>query len=192
MSGYTMTQMEELYVLPASVTKNTYTAQAPISAIASSSVPRCIIPINFFAIGKSLRVKAAGTIANTSAATFILAAGLDAAAGTIAGTGGATLFTSLALTPAAALTTPWDLDMDITCQAVGNLGTTIQVNATARNSAVASSGAWGTTMQTASFANNLTGLNNEITLYLELFGTWSASSASNTTTLQQFKVYGEN
>jgi hypothetical protein len=40
--------------------------------------------------------------------------------------------------------------------------------------------------------STLTGLSNEINLWLELFGTWSASSASNTTTLKQFKVYLEN
>jgi len=193
MSGYTLTQGELYYELTTAVTKNTYTTQAPISAIASSSVPRCLIPALYFsAVGKSIHFWAAGTIANTGAATFIFAAGHDAAAGTIAGSGGATLFTSAALTPTASVTATWDLVGDITCQAVGNLGTTLQFNGTARVNNVASSGAWGTGMQTAQFANNLTGLNNEIPFWLELFGTWSASSASNTTTLQQFKVYGEN
>lgn len=193
MSGYTMTQPELYYALPAAITKNTYTSQAPISAIASSSVPRCVVPALYFnQVGKAAHVKAWGTIANASAATFIFAAGLDAAAGTIGGTGGATLFTTAALTPTASVTAPWFLDMDITCQAVGNLGTTLQVNADLTVNNVASSGAWGTGSQETMCANTLTGLNNEIALWLELFGTWSASSASNTTTLQQFKVYLEN
>lgn len=193
MSGYTATIFEEYYSLPAPVTKNTYTTQAPISAVASTSIPRCQIPAGYFsAIGKTLHFRAWGTIANTAAATFIFAAGLDATAGTIAGTGGATLFTSAALTPTAAVTAPWYMVADLTCQAVGNLGTTLQCNALIHVNNVASSGAWGTGMQEAMFANTLTGLNNEINLFLELFGTWSASSASNTTTLQQFKVFGEN
>ena len=193
MSGFTGTQFEQLYDLPAAVTKNTYTTQAVISAIGTSSVPRCMISANFFTtVGKSLLLRARFTIANTAAATFVLAAGLDSTAGTIAGTGGTTLFTSAALTPTAATTCVADLELDMTCQAVGNLGTTIQANGKCLVSSVASSGAWNSTAQLAFFSNTLTGLNNEISLFLELFGTWSASNAANTTTLQQMKVYGEN
>jgi hypothetical protein len=152
-----------------------------------------MIPAGYFnLVGKSVHVDFKGSIANTAAATFVFAMGLDSTAGTIAGTGGATLFTSAALTPTAAVTAPFDGDFDITCQAVGNLGTTLQLNGSIRANNVASSGAWGTGAQQAMFGNNLTGINNEISLWLELFGTWSASSASNTTTLNQFKVYLEN
>jgi hypothetical protein len=188
-----MTQPEAYYVLPSAVTKNNFTAQACISAVASSSVLRCMIPANYFsAIGKSAQVRAWGTVATTSAATITVAGGLDAAAGTIAGAGGATLFTLAALTPTAAVTCPWLLTFDITCQAAGNLGTTLQCNGNMNVNNVASSGAWGTGMQEAMFANNLTGLNNEIPLFLELFGTWSAGAAGNTTTVQQLKLFLEN
>jgi hypothetical protein len=188
-----MTQGELLYSQPAAVTKNTYTTQAPISAIASSSVPRCIIPAGYFtAPGKALKVTAKGTITSVAGtATFVYAAGLDAAAGTIAGTGGATLFTTATDTPAITTVFPWDLDMDITCQAVGNLGTTLQCNGTIRRAVVATS-VWSAAATTIMWSNNLTGVNNEISLFLELFGTWSVSNAANSTTLQQFKVYGEN
>lgn len=193
MSNYTGTVGPELYyALPATVTKNTFTTQAVISAAASSSIPRCMIPANYFnVIGKSIHFEANGTIANTAAATFIFAAGLDATAGTIAGTGGATLITTSALTPTAATTAPWTMTVDITTTAVGNAGTSltccgeIDVHA-------AASGAWSSGRQATMWGNLLTGVNNEINLFLELFGTWSASSASNTTTLQQFKVYLEN
>jgi hypothetical protein len=188
-----MTQGELLYALPAAVTKNTYTAQAPISAIASSSVPRCRVPGGYFnAPGKSLRVTAAGTITSVAGtATFVMAAGLDAAAGTIAGAGGATLFTAATDTPAITTVFPWDLHLDVTCQAVGNLGTTLQCNGILRRAVVATS-VWSAAGTELMFANNLTGLNNEIDLWLELFGTWSVSNAANSTTLQQLKVYGEN
>jgi hypothetical protein len=193
MSGYTMTQMELYYTLIAPVTKNTYTTQAAISSPGANSIPRCLIPALYFTtIGKSLSIYAAGTLANTSGATFILAAGLDVTPGTIAGTGGATLFTSATLTPTASVTQPFEINMDIVCQAVGNAGTTLQMNGNATFGAVASSGSWSAGVQASKFANNLTGINNELALYFELFGTWSASSASNTTTLQMLKVYGEN
>src|SRR5579859_3562314 len=108
MSGYTMTQPEAYYVLPAPVTKNTFTTQAVISATGSTSLPRCMIPANSLnAIGKAAQVRMWGTVATTSAATITLAAGLDAVAGTIAGTGGGTLFKLSALTPTAAVTCPW-------------------------------------------------------------------------------------
>jgi hypothetical protein len=188
-----MTQLELLYNLPAAVTKNTYTTQAPISAIASTSVPRALIPAGYFnVVGKSLRVKAGGTITSVAGtATFVWASGLDATAGTIAGTGGATLFTSPTYTPAITTIFPWDLDMDLTCQAVGSLGTTIQCNGYLRVAVVATS-VFSAAGQTMAFTNNLTGVNNEISLFLELFGTWSVSNAANSTTLQVLKVYGEN
>lgn len=196
MSGYTMTQTEELYSLPAAVTTTTFTTatQKLISAIASSSVPRCIIPAGYFTNpGKTLRIYASGSVSNlATGATFIYAAGLDAAAGTIAGTGGATLFTSAAVTPTASTVCPWRLDGEITCQAVGNLGTTLQFNGDMSVATAVTSGAWNATAQTCKFANNLTGLNNEINLYLELWGTFTGTTTSCTTILQQFKVFGEN
>lgn len=192
MSGYTLTMMELLYELQGPVTKNTYTSQAPISAVASTSVPRCLIPAQYFsAIGKALRFEANGTLGSAAGtATFALAAGLDAAAGTIGGTGGATLFTAPTITPTTT-TVPWTMEFDITAQAVGNLGTTLQVNGEISVHGGASN-TWSTSRNTNMISATLTGLNNEISLYLELFGTWSASAAGNTTTLQQFKVYGEN
>lgn len=184
-----MTQSELYYGLPAAVTKNTFTTQAVISAPGANSVPRCLIPALYFStVGKSVQVTAWGTIANTAAATFVFAAGLDTTAGTIANT----LFTTSALTPTAATTCVWHMDFDIVAQAVGNNGTTLQVNGLISVSAAASSGAWSAGFQSEMVANNITGVNNEAALYMELFGTWSASSASNTTTLQQFKVYLEN
>lgn len=196
MSGYTLTQPELYYALPATVTTGTFTTatQKLISAIGSSSVPRCMVPANYFSlIGKAMRFEAYGTVSNlATGATFIMAAGLDAAAGTIAGTGGATLFTSAALTPTASVVCPIRITCDITCQAVGNLGTTLQVNAEAWCNNVASSGAWGTGTQAAMFGNNLTGVNNEQNMWLELFGTFTGTTTSCATVIQQFKVYLEN
>jgi hypothetical protein len=192
MSNYSGQQPELYYSMPAAVTKNTYTAQAVISAVASSSVPRCLIPANYFSlIGKSMHFEANGTIANTAAATFVCAGGLDTAAGTIGGTGGATLFTTAAVTPTSATVCPFTLVFDVVAQAIGNLGTTLQINGEMDVHAAASS-SWSAGRQSTMIGNTLTGVNNELSLYLELFGTWNANSVSNTTTLQQFKVYLEN
>jgi hypothetical protein len=191
-----MTQYEELYALPAAVTKSSFTTatQTCISALASTSVPRCILPLGYWTgPGKTLRIYAAGSVSNlATAATFIFAAGLDVTAGTIAGSGGTTLFTSAALTPTASVVCPWELRGEITCQAAGSGGTTLQFNGNIVVNNVASSGAWGTGTQGAYFANNLTGLNSEISTYLELFGTFTGTTTGCTTILQQFKVFGEN
>ena len=192
MSGYTLTQPELFYSLPAVVTKNTYTTQAPISAVASTSIPRCVIPALYFSqVGKSVHFEANGTIGSAAGtATFIFAGGLDAAAGTIAGTGGGTMFTTNTLTPTTT-TVPWTMTVDLVCQAVGNLGTTIQVSGEVDVHGGATS-TWSTSRSATMFSNSMTGMNNEISLYLELFGTWSVSNVGNTTTLQQLKVYLEN
>jgi hypothetical protein len=197
-SAYTLTQPELYYSLPAAVTKApNSTSQVVISAAGSTSVPRCVVPAEYFSVtGKSFHFEANGTVSTAATAdTLTFAAGLDAAAGTIGGTGGATLFTAGALTLAAASTTyPWTMEFDGVCQAAGNLGTTIQLNGEI-NVHNQVSGAWSSqtsTRLTAMVAATLTGLNNEVALWLELFGTWSAANAANTTTVQQFKVYLEN
>jgi hypothetical protein len=194
MSGYTLTQPELFYELPSSVTRNNYVTatQACMSALVSTSVPRCLIPAGYFsAVGKSAHFMAAGTIVGTASPTLALAAGLDAVGGTIAGTGGATLFTAATTTPSATVT-PFIMEFDLTCQAVGSLGTTLQLNGEIDISATATN-VWGTARNSNMIASSITGINNEIGLYLELFATWTGTvSSSDSTVLQQFKVYLEN
>lgn len=194
MSGYTGTQGELYYELPSSVTRNNYVTatQACLSALAATSVPRCLIPSLYFnQVGKSIHFEANGTITGTASPTFLFAAGLDAAGGTIAGTGGATLFTGATTTPSATAT-PWTMEFDLTCQAVGQAGTTLQLNGEIDIHAGATN-TWSTARNTNMMAASITGVDNEKALYLELFGTWTGTvSSSDTTTLQQFKVYLEN
>lgn len=193
MSGYTMTQPELYYSLPANVTKNTYTAIAPISAPnPSGSVPRCVIPALYFSqIGKSMHFEANGTLECDSAASFTFTGGLDTTGGTL----GSTLFATAALALSTAVTVfPWTMEFDVVAQAVGSSGTTLQVNGEV-DLHVGASGVWGTptsTRYTSMIANTLTSVDNEANLFLELFGTWTVSNVANTTTLQQFKVYLEN
>jgi hypothetical protein len=192
MSFYTGTQTELLYQLPAAVTKNTYTTEAPISVPTSSTLPHCIVPANFFGsvpngIGRVLYLHAEGTIANTSAATFQGRLGWDTTQGTIANP--VTYWPTLA--PTASTTCLWDLDVWYTCQQAGSAGVTLQVNGKFSQSVVAT-GTLSTAPQTVKFQTSLTSINAEVASYVELFGTWSASSASNTTTLQQMVLTGWN
>lgn len=191
MSGFTMTQAELLYGLPTQVTKNTYTTQAVMSALAASA-PVAKIPGGYFQpnpnpLGRGLYLKAMGTIANTAAATFSPAMALDTTAGTALNP--ITIYSTTA--PTAAVTAQWELDAWITCQAYGDsAGMTLQVNGAWRQSILATGGAPSTAAFEAQFAGSLTGLTPATAYFVELFGTWSASSASNTTTLQQMFLFG--
>lgn len=192
MSFYTGTQAELLYALATPITKNTYTTVAPISAPAAGTVARCVVPGRYFSsvpngIGRSLWLHAEGTIANTAAATFLGQLGWDPTAATLAGA--ITYWPVLA--PTASTVCLWSLDAWYTCQQVGPAGLTLQVNVEYEQSVVAT-GVLSTAAQKVKSQASLTGINAEVDAYVELFGTWSASSASNTTTLQQMLLFGLN
>jgi hypothetical protein len=192
-SFITGTQAELLYSLPAAVTKNTYTTQACMSALAATA-PVAKIAGGFFSenpnpLGRALYLKAFGTIATTSAATFSPAIALDSTAGTALNP--ITIYSTVA--PTAAVTAQWDVEAWITCQAFGETaGMTLQVNGKWTQASVATGGALNSTGWGASFAGSLTGLTPATTYFVELFGTWSASAAGNTTTLQQMFLFGLN
>jgi hypothetical protein len=193
-SFYTGTQAELLYSLTSPVTKNTYTTQAVLSALAAQ--PKAAVPGGFFAavpngVGRGLLLKAAGTAATTSAATLAVAVGWDSTPGTL-GTSLGTVWPALA--PTAAVTVQWDLESLITCTAVGgSTGVTLAHTWTFSMTTVASGTTTTTTdlMVNKGFASTA-GLGNEGTNYVELLGTWSASAAGNTTTLQQMLLFGLN
>jgi hypothetical protein len=193
MSFYTGTQAELLYTLPAAVTKNTYTTEAVFSALAASA-PLPSIPAGYFGsvpngVGRSLWMHGEGTIATTSAATFAINLGLDTTAGTKANA----VAVMAATAPVAAITAPFHFDAWITAQAVGvSGGMTLQVNGRWEMEAVASGGAASASRLGTGFSANLTGLLSTSQYFLELFGTWSASAAGNTTTLQQLLLFGLN
>lgn len=193
MSFLTGTQVENLYSLPAAVTKNTYTTQACISALAASAaVAR--IPGGYFSenpnpLGRCLYLKGLGSIANTSAATFSPAIALDSTAGTALNP--ITIYAATA--PTASVTAQWDVEAWITCTAFGETaGMTLQVNGKWTQASVATGGVLNATGLGASFAGTLTSLTPATTYFVELFGTWNASAAGNTTTLQQLFLFGLN
>jgi hypothetical protein len=193
MSGYTGTQSELLYTLGAAVTKNTYTTEAAFSGVAGTNTV-CELPAGYFAltnpnsVGRSLMLDAHGTIANTAAATFAVNLGFDTASGTKANS--VTVYAATAPTPAT--TTIWQCHVTYTCTAFTTSQFSLQVNGYWTQGATASGAALGTAGLRTDFQASITGMDPRVAFYLELFGTWSASSGSNTTTLQQMLLYGLN
>ena len=193
MSFVTGTQVELLYSLPAAVTKNTYTTIAAYTGVLGTNTV-CSIPAGWAMnegvnpIGRALQLKAMGTIANTAAATFANAINVNPTAGT--STGNITINT--AYTPTAAVTAQWIIEAWFTITAFATSTMTIQSNGSVTYMTVASGGAVSTAPSQQIWGGTFTGLDPRVTQYVELFGTWSASSASNTTTVQQMLLEGLN
>ena len=193
MSFNTGTQAELLYTLNASVTKNTYTTIAAYTGVAGTNTV-CAIPAGWLInegvnpVGRALYLKVFWTIANTSAATFANAVNVNPAAGT--STGNITVNT--AYTPTASVTAGCFLEAWFTCTAFATSTFTLQCNGDVTYNTIASGGAVSTAPSQQVFSGTFTGLDPRVAQYVELFGTWSASSASNTTTVQQMFLWGLN
>src|ERR1035441_2109714 len=193
MSFLTGTQQENVYSLNTAVTKNTYTTAAAITAPGTPQA-RALIPAGFFGsvpngVGRGLYVHGSGTVATTSAATFIGQLCLNSTPGTLLAAGALTYWPILA--PTAATTCVWSLDAWYVCQQVGATSMILQVNGEYRQSVVAT-GTLSAAPQSVMFQANLTTLNSESQMAVELFGTWSASASGNTTTVNIFDVFGLN
>ena len=193
MSFITGTQTELLYSLPSAVTKNTYTTIAASTGVAGTNTV-CSIPAGFFLndnpnpVGRALALEVWGTIANTAAATFANALNINPTAGTSTGN----ITVNAAYTPTASVTAPWNLRAYLTVTAFATSTFTLQVNGAVRYQSVATGGAPTTTAQESGFSGTFTGLDPRVQQYVELFGTWNASAAGNTTTVQQMFLWGLN
>ena len=193
MSFVTGTQAELLYSLSSSVTKNTYTTIAAYTGVLGT-INVCSIPPgwainnNPAPVGRQLYLKVMGTIANTAAATFANAINVNPTAGT--STGNITINT--AYTPTASVTAQWNLEAWILITAFATSTMTLQINGSCRYGTVAAGGAVQTATPVGDFAGTITGLDPRVQQYVELFGTWNASNAANTTTVQQMLLFGLN
>ncbi len=194
MSFVTGTQAELLYTLTSAVTKNTYTTQAAFTGVLGTNTV-CAIPANWLMsgtnpnpVGRSLLLEVFGTTATTSAATLAVALGLDPTAGTI----NQSITVAGALAPTAAVTCPFHLQAYYTCTAYATSTATYQVNGTWRVESVASGGVPTTAAQCSAFTGTHAGVDPRVANYVEVFGTWSASAAGNTTTVQQMLLWGLN
>jgi hypothetical protein len=198
MSFYTGTVTELLYSLPSPVTRNTFTTNQIITAggtgVTPTTVPRCIVPANFFGAvpsgqGRALRLHMAGTMGNTASATFQNTLLWDPTPGTI-GTTLATPWPTLAPTAAAVV---WDLDAWITATqvAAGATGLTLQCNGKWEQSVVAT-GVLSTANQQIMFSVSTASLNAESQAEIALASVCSASNAANQIVIQQFQLFGCN
>jgi hypothetical protein len=193
MSFISGTVLEQLYSLSSAVTKNTYTSIAAYTGVAGTNTV-CSIPAGFFSnnnpnpVGRGLYLELHGTIGNTAAATFANAININPTVATT--TNNITINT--AYTPTASVTAPFFVKAHITCTVFTTSAMTLQINGEAKYHSVASGGAPTTTAQDVGFDGTWTSLDPRVTQYVELFGTWSASNAANTTTVKQFKLFGCN
>ena len=185
------TQREALYKLSSAVTKNTYTTIAAYTGVAGTNTI-CSIPAGFFQndnpnpIGRTLSLEVWGTIGNTVAATFANAININPTVATSTGN----IAVNAAYTPTASVTAPWMLFARIMCTAFATSTMTLQINGFVRYESVATGGAPTTTAQESGFTGSIASLDPRVIQYVELFGTWSASNAANTTTVQQMILEG--
>jgi len=192
-SATTGTQTELLYVMPAAITKNTYTTIAAFSGVAGTNTV-CSIPGGWFInenpnpVGRVLMLEAMGTVATTSAATFAVNLNVNPTLATSTGN----VAVAGALAPTAAITCPFHLKAYILCTAFATSTMTLQINGIWKVESIASGGVPTTTSQESGFSGSIASLDPRVTQYVELFGTWSASAAGNTTTLQQMLLWGLN
>ena len=193
MSFVTGTQAELLYTLTSAITKNTFTTQAAITGVLGTNTV-CNIPAGWInsgsnpnPVGRSLYLRVFGTTATTAAATIAVALGLDPTAGTI----NQSITVAGAAAPQSGVTCPFTLEAWYTCTTYVTNSATFQVNGRWIVESVASGGVPTTTSQTVGFSGTHA-VDPRVINYVEVFGTWSASAAGNTTTVQQMLLWGLN
>lgn len=151
------------------------------------------LPSNYFnVIGKKLRIHAMGRMSTvvTTPGTFTFDIRFGS---TVVWTGG-----TMALNTTAQTNDTWELDVDLTCRAIGSgtsttlLGVGMFCCATVIGSPAPSAGGSGTLLLPATAPAVGTGFDCTATQAVNLFGTWSIASASNSITLHQYSLESLN
>jgi hypothetical protein len=196
MSFLTGTNTELIYSSTgAGAAYNTSVTQTLLNANSTTMV-QAHIPPDFWlptntSIGRGIRIVARGLISTTTGPpTFTFNVYLGASGATTTQILGAPAITTVA----SVTNVYWELQGDFILTAIGKAGTN-------------SSGAgYGTVVSPAGFASPFTyalfggaaqpgtiaNVDTSITNYINVMGTWSASSASNSVTLEQLLVFGLN
>lgn len=171
------------------------------STTATSIIPtaaRFTLPANFFWVpGKMLRVKASGRIGTvvTTPGNITFAVNLGTIASPItAWTSGTTALNTVAQTNAT-----WDLEVNLTCRAIGN-GTSANLigvgkwisRASLNAPAVGTTTGVGTVLLPDTAPAVGTGFDSTTTNVVDLFATFSIANASNTITCHQFSLESLN
>lgn len=148
----------------------------------ASQDARFNLPSNFLGIGSKLRIRAAGTISTAASApgTFTFTVMLGSVA-VYTGAASGTLATS-------ASNLPFTLEIDLTCRAVGgSTNASIEGSGTLISAALSAS----TPIQLLGSSAG-TGFDSTASGYVDLFGTWSVNSASNSITVTDYEVISCN
>lgn len=200
MSFLTGTNTELIYAsTSAGTAKASFTTEVAINDTAGMGVqshlpPDFWLPNKPGAVGRGIRIFARGIVSSTATPTYTFTV-RGGAAGAITG---AILSGSAALTTASGIANaPWWFDSgDIILETIGAAG----ANSTIRSVGTLLTDAYSAATTTRVFAlyggaaspGTATTFDTSITNYINFNVTCSASSASNTITLQQLTVYGLN
>ena len=194
MSFLTGTNSELIYSSTAvGAALNTFTTEAQANTTAAMGV-QAHLPPDFFApnnvqVGRTIRIVARGILSSTATPTYTF----TVRGGTAGNTTSAILLGSAALTTGSSVTNQfWELQGDVTLTAIGAAGT----NSTVRGIGSLVSPGLATTINPvyggAASPGTVATLDTSVTNYINFNIACSASSASNTITLQQLLVFGLN
>lgn len=202
MSFITGTNKELLYAnTSVGATLATFTTEAQLNTTATMGVQAKLSPdfwpANQNSVGRAIQILARGTIASTATPTYTFtvrggAAGNITTAPILAGTGAVA-------TISGATTSAWVFEAVCVLKAIGAAGANSTLFTVGRLDSNAFSGTANTsvaggltTAGTLVAPGTVTTLDTSITNYINFNVACSASSASNTVTLQQLLVYGLN
>lgn len=195
MSFLTGTNTELIYISTSTGTaKNTFTSEVQINDTAGMGV-QAHLPADFWlpnqtSIGKSIRIVARGILSSTGTPTYTF----TVRSGAAGNTSSAILLGSAAITTGTTVTNAvWEFDGEVTLTTIGAAGT----NSTVRGIGTITSGGFASPFFYSLYGGAATPgtastLDTSITNFINFDVTCSASSASNTITLQQLMVQGLN
>lgn len=164
------------------------TLQAAASALTNSTAQTSVLngqakytlPAQWLEfIGQKMRIKAGGVMSTAASTpgtfTWTVMFGSIAVYG---GGASGTLATS-------ASSAPWKLEIDLTVRSVGSgTGATVEGSGTFMSAALSTA----TPIQLLSCPGSLTGFDSTVACVVDLQGTWSVASASNTLTCHDFEL----
>lgn len=158
---------------------------------------RYTLPANWMAIGRVLRIKAAGRISNivTAQPTFAFTVLLGPTSNITVFNGGNVTTSTTAHT-----TVPWDLEILLTCRSIGNgTSATVMGQGVLRSSAFVASGATAdsanthTTLMIPNTAPAVgTGFDSTVANVVDLFAACGTSNAANAIQLHQYTLEALN
>ena len=195
MSFLTGTNVETIYTSAgAGTAKASFTSEVLINDTAGMG-PQAHLPPDFWlptknSIGRGIRIVARGILSSTATPTYTFTIRFGAAASTTT----AIVLGSAALTTGSGVTNQmWELEGDVILESIGAAGT----NSTVRGMGLLACGGLASPFTYPVGAGaaspwTVATVDTSITNYINFNVTCSASSASNTITLQQLLVFGLN